>query len=259
MVMQDKFAVGPVTFVQLVGLNAKPQIPSARADGAARAADHPPPSAAAGLGGEPQVPVSEIESSYFAVKPLPALGVSADPLRANIAFDSGVDRPVADAASPTPKIDPSMFVNLPFKPVIPDPEVDSRPGPADPGADVADKIGNVPTPPVSVSPDPASDDAGIGKTVAGLDYVFDGENEFGDDQILDFELAASEMFVASASGILSGDDVTVTLDGSTMNDWGMFDIIDCSGGHSSEPTLMSFDEFIAPEHMVSATDAVPLI
>lgn len=77
--MQDRFAVGPVTFVQLVGLAASPRIPLARADGAAFAADHPPPSAAAGLGGYPNPFVADITLPVFGSKSTP-LGSYAIPV-----------------------------------------------------------------------------------------------------------------------------------------------------------------------------------
>lgn len=61
--MQDRFAVRPMTFVQHIGLAMNPRIPLARADGAAHAADHPPPSAAAGLGGNPRHTLCDVAPS----------------------------------------------------------------------------------------------------------------------------------------------------------------------------------------------------
>ena len=99
MSVQDKFAVGPVMLVQLMGLDARPRMPSARTDGAARAADTPPSSAAAGLGGHYQMPVGNIDSTYYGLKATASLDVSADPLRAHAYFEAGIDRPDTSSAS----------------------------------------------------------------------------------------------------------------------------------------------------------------
>ena len=53
--MQDKFAIGPVTIVQLVGLNTKPRIASAQVDAAVRAADPLPPTTLAAAGADAPV------------------------------------------------------------------------------------------------------------------------------------------------------------------------------------------------------------
>ncbi len=273
--MQDKFAIGPVTFVQLVGLATKPQIPSARADGAARAADHPPPSAAAGLGGKAQEPVSDIESSYFLIKGAPTLGLSADPLQAHIGFEAGVDRPDPNVSVPPPKVDPSTSNDFLANPGPTNPPVDGREGPTPDGPDPSGEDGNPTMTAPVISTDPGSSDtilpdksvstASVAKSdVSTMDFVFDGETEFGDDEILDFTLAVSDAYLAqsaaSVSGMGSGDfDVTLQLQFANMGDWGAFDIIDCSGGHSPEPTLLSFDQLVAPQHQLSTTDAVPPI
>ncbi len=59
--MQDKYNIGPVTIVQLVGLSAKPRIASVQTDVAARAADPIPMSAAAGFGDDVSRPVADLD------------------------------------------------------------------------------------------------------------------------------------------------------------------------------------------------------
>ena len=67
--MQDKFVIGPVSIVQLVGLTAKPRIASAQVDAAVRAADvSPPVSAHVGIVQDMQDNVAEISVSYFDIK-----------------------------------------------------------------------------------------------------------------------------------------------------------------------------------------------
>jgi hypothetical protein len=107
--MQDKISIGPVTLVQLVGLSAKPRIASVQADGAVRSADAPPSSAVAGLGDGLNQPITDIQASFLNVKQAQSLNVVAENGGARIAFDSGVDRPVADASAPASAIDPSTF------------------------------------------------------------------------------------------------------------------------------------------------------
>ena len=95
--MQDKYTIGSVTIVQLVGLQAKPKIASAQSDGAVRAADPVPPSAAAGFGNDLSLPIDEIAASSYNLKAAPSLGLVPSPLGARIALEAGADRPVADA------------------------------------------------------------------------------------------------------------------------------------------------------------------
>lgn len=196
--MQDKFSIGPVTIVQLVGIAAKPRIASAQADGAARAADPIPPSAAAGLGDDLTQPISEIASSYLNLKASAALGVSADPVRGQLSMESGVDRPVVDASAPVSANDPSTFEESPSDDFLPNPGLGGRdaapPTNDDAGAIIPD--GNVSDPAV-----PADETVDLG-------YVFDGVDSFGDDEILDFTIVITDtplLSDTSSAPIASGE------------------------------------------------------
>jgi hypothetical protein len=177
MTMQDKYAIGPVTLVKLVGLASSPRITSANADGAVRAADHPPPSAAAGLGGKQQQPVVDIASSYFSLKTTQSLGLSADPLRGHISFEPGVDRPVAGDGAPAQQFDPSVFDNL-----------SNNPNSTDTGADT-----------------------GVGRETAsaGQQDIVDGAKLFSDDPIVDFTIVAGDASLADSVTV----DVSVSSNG----------------------------------------------
>jgi hypothetical protein len=247
--MQDKFSIGPVNIVQLVGLNAKPRIASAQADGAVRAADAVPPSAAAGLGDDLSQPLAETASSYLNVKAAPALNLSADPMGGHIALEGGVDRPIVDASASAPAIDPSASdLFLPNK-NLPEPAVDARGETILPGKDalvIPDAIENKPVEvPAEIS---ASGD------------VSGGVITFSNDQILDFTIKIDNAEFAqdakSSTMSSSADDAIHSIDG--MYGWGGFAIIDCAGNISPEPQLLNY-EFVSPMHQLSATDAVPVI
>jgi hypothetical protein len=200
MSMQDKFAIGPVTIVQLVGLTTKPRIASAQVDAAVRAADPlPPASAHAGIGQELLQTVGETSATFFDIKAPQALALTAAPMHASIGFEAGVDRAVAGESGPQP-------ITVPFdlqgnfdlaaliaalRGIAPTP----APAPTPP----ADTAPTVPTAP-SVEPQPPTapgdvpapgapgDDAFVGgEAEDDGDAVFDGIEAFGDDKILDFE------------------------------------------------------------------------
>lgn len=247
--MQDKLSIGPVTIVQLVGINAKPRIASVQTDAAVRAADLSPPSAAAGISDEIVPPVTNAASSFYNIKVAPALGLSADPLRNHISLESGVDRPVVDASAPEPAIDPSTFDEF-----LPEKNVPDRSdGPQD---EITPPDQDSPISPGTTDNNPADTEIVISATAE----IFDGVEEFGDDQILDFTMAIDkEVLQDSISSALmdgSSDYAIFAQDG--IDDWFGFAIIDCAGCISPEPQLMNND-FIAPTHQLSATDAVPLI
>jgi hypothetical protein len=142
--MQDKFAIGPVTIVQLVGLNSKPRISSAKSDATARAADQAPPqSAHVGIADDLQNSVGEVGVSYFDINTPQSLSLTAAPLRPNISVEGGVDRAAPDGGEPQTAVSTSPFDNLS--------------GNFDIAALVAAlRAGS--TSPTSVSPDPVSPD-----------------------------------------------------------------------------------------------------
>jgi hypothetical protein len=245
--MQDKYSIGPVTLVQLVSLTAKPRIASAQADGAARTADTSPTFAVAGLGDELSQPVAEVASSFLNLKASPVLGLSADPARSHIALDAAVDRPVADATLPV--FNPSDFQQFPPNINLPDAAGGGRGDTPLAGSDVSE-------PPAGIENDPIAGAA----DVPVLGYVFDGVDSFGDDQILDFSIAADDAKFPSngQSSDLSSSAVEATYADYIASDWGSSFIIDCSGGVSLEPQLLN-EDFVAPAHQISTNDAVPLI
>jgi hypothetical protein len=238
--LQDKFAVGPVTLVQLVGLASSPRIPSVHTDGAVRAAD-PALAATAGLGGRPQEPVSDVVSSYFALKAAAPLGLSADPLRAHSAFDAGVDRPDPNDA-PAPKFDTSTLHHVSTDSGIM-------------GATTDD--GRVTIPAVADSPGTAPGATSDGSLAPRA--VFDGSVEFGDDQILNFSEAAQESSVATPASIATGSDADVALVVAfSAEGHDSFDTVDLSGEYSGPPSVSDVDHIIDPAHLISGSDAVPL-
>lgn len=241
--MQDKYTIGPVTLVQLVGLTAKPRIASAQADGAVRAADPSPPSAAVGLGDELSQPVAELASSYLDLRAAPALGVSADPAGGQISLESGVDRPIVDASAPAPAIDPSTFEQF-----LPD---NNQP---DPAAGRRDAV----TPPGGDSPTEADGtDDELPVTPGGdseLGYIFDGVESFGDDEILDFTIkidgASMPHGQGDASPIMADGDLDAVLSVTGFSEWGSFGLL--------EPDLVHND-FVASGSEHSTADAIPPI
>lgn len=213
--MQDRFAIGPVTIVQLVGLTTKPRIVSAQVDTAVRAADSlPPPSAGAGFGadmGDLVDTVQGIESSYFNLKTPASISLTAPVSGGAISFDAAVDRAVSsDSGQGAPQ-----FVPLPdnidlagliaalrgdAKPVVPaetpplagiQPVISENPPLSDPVAAPADMPASVIPPgegPGKGDVLPVSDAAGLSDGGPhDPDFVFDGMENFGDDAILDFE------------------------------------------------------------------------
>jgi hypothetical protein len=239
--LQDKFAVGPVTLVQLVGLASSPRIPSFHTDGAARAANAPI-AAAAGLGGRPQEPASDVVSSYFALKAATPLGLAADPLRAHSAFDAGVDRPDPNDA-PAPKFDSSTLHHVSTNTGI---------------AGAASDDGGVATPAIAdlTGTPPSMSSDGVPTARA----VFDGSTEFGDDQILDFSHAANSSSVAIPASGATGNDADAALVAAfAAEEYGSIDMVDLSGGHSVPPSVSDVDHFSDQTHLFSGSDAVSLI
>jgi hypothetical protein len=247
--MQDKYNIGPVTIVQLVGLSAKPKIASVQTDAAARAADPVPMSAAAGFGDDMSQPLADVVPSFQSVKVMPALGLSADPVRSHISLEAGVDRPVVDANAPVSTIDPSTFDKAPLDGNLPDPSIGPR-GEAILPDDAPSYA------PDAMSGDPA--DADIAAIAIGA--VFDGIETFGDDHILDFStvIEVGEATLDATTLAQANTEVAIALAFSGIVDWGDFAIIDCAGGISPEPQLMN-DDFVAPVHQLSATDAIPVL
>lgn len=213
--MQDRFAIGPVTIVQLVGLTTKPRIVSAQVDTAVRTADPiPPPSAGAGFGAvidDMGTVVHDIENSYFNLKTPAAISLTAPVISGGISFDAAVDRPVSDASGQGAP----QFIPLPdnidlagliaalrgeAKPTIPaeapplagiQPAISDNPPLAEPAlapADLSTPDGAAGSGGGKGDVLPASDATGLSDgEPLDPDFVFDGLESFGDDAILDFE------------------------------------------------------------------------
>lgn len=247
--MQDKYNIGPVTIVQLVGLSAKPRIASVQTDAAARAADPIPISAAAGFGEDVSQPVADIVASVQSVKATQALGISADAPRGQISLEAGVDRPVVDANAPVSTIDPSTFDKMPVDGSLTDPSIGTR-------SDALLPDGTPSNGPNSMGD--IQDDFNVAELPMGA--VFDGIETFGDDQIMDFSVAIDigESQLDATTTATANGEIAMELALSVMVDWGEFAIIDCAGGISPEPQLMN-DDFVAPVHQLSATDAIPVL
>ena len=247
--MQDKYNIGPVTIVQLVGLSAKPKIASVSIDAAARAADTIPTSAAAGLGDDLTRPPAELDTSFQAATAAPQLGVSADPTRSHMSLEGGVDRPVVDEKAPASTIDPSEFDNnLPDK-SLPDPSIGPRGEATSPDS--------VPkTSPDATGDKPANADAAALKP----DVPFDGTQIVVDDHIVDFSVQAD----STATSLDASESTAVVNDNASASDlsgfegWGDFAIPDSAGGVSPEPQLMH-DDFVASVQQLSVTDAIPVL
>lgn len=260
--MQDKYTIGPVTIVQLVGLQAKPKITSVQADGAGRAADPVPPSAAVDLGNDFPIPINEIVASSHNLKVTASLGLVTSPPGARIALEAGADRPVVDANAPAPAIDPSAFDLLLQKLGLTLPSINDRATPST----------------VTISPDAiaqastdndrsASDDgvttstptlAHVSDDSAIFDAPFDGAKSFGDDRILDFAImvdagAFQPDAPSSPSGAGEYDHmliVTITTDQAG-------DMTDISASASVDP--QASDHFAPNETAHSSSDAIPPI
>lgn len=247
--MQDKYNIGPVTIVQLVGLSAKPRIASVQTDVAARAADPIPMSAAAGFGDDVSQPVADLHISFQTVKAAPALGLSADPARGYISIEAGVDRPVVDANAPVSTIDPSTFDKTPPDGSLPDPSI----GPRDENR-LPD--GTPPSVPDAMVDIPAEADV----TALPMGAVFDGIEAFGDDQILDFSIApdVGELIVDASTSAIAENDDALALAMSAIIDWNDLSIIDGVGDISPDPQLLN-DDLTAMVHHPSATDAIPVL
>lgn len=290
--MQDKFAIGPVTIVQLVGLNTKPRIASAQVDAAVRAADPLPPTtlAAAGIGSELASKVSELVPEHFSIKAPPMLTLTAPQMHASIAFEAGVDRPVASGGDSNPQF--KLFDGLPSNidlaaliaslrnggsagtspttsPPAPVPPPDA-PTTATPAPD---KIAPVVDPVAPTAPDappaaaadapPTADllplpDPG---TAADGGVIFDGAMSFGDDMILDFEAYYAETGLASAPAsaeAMGAAEAQLLMDMQDIAavDLGGYYIIDVAGLLSPEPHNLNPHNFTAPQYQLSAHDGI---
>ena len=247
--MQDKYNIGPVTIVQLVGLSAKPRIASVQTDVAARAADPIPMSAAAGFGDDVSQPVADLDISFQTVKAAPALGLSADPARGHISIEAGVDRPVVDANAPVSTIDPSTFDKTPPDGSLPDPSI----GPRDENR-LPD--GTPPSVPNAMVDIPAEADV----TAPPMGAVFDGIEAFGDDHILDFSIApdVGELTIDASTSAIAENENALALEMSAIIDWDDLSIIDGAGDISPDPQLLN-DDLTAMVHHPSATDAIPVL
>jgi hypothetical protein len=248
--MQDKFSIGPVNIVQLVGLTAKPRIASAQGDAAVRAADAVPPSAAAGLGDDLSQPVAEVAASYLNIKAAPVLGLSADPAGSHIALEAGVDRPIVDASASAPAIGPSASDNfLPSNDPV-DRSDQERSEAAQPGSGAAAAPG------IADSATP-----GTPTDIPVAKYVFDGVDSFGDDQILDFTVGVSDTLFrldALPEPFIVSTEFDAMLLVSITADLDVFSIFQFSENPPYSPPLTKAD-LIAIDPQPSATDAIPVI
>ena len=218
--MQDRFAIGPVTIVQLVGLTTKPRIVSAHVDTAVRPADNlPPPSAVAGLSADMEQSVREVESSFFDLKTPAGISMTAPAYGAGIAFESAVDRPASDGGG-SPQSLP-QFTALPDNidlaaliaqlrgaqpsnpcaaaPPSTPPVVETSP--ADTPANVDDsgttppqdtETPSLPADSTAIVPGAAGGEITTGAAGEDGDAIFDGLVSYGDDAILDFEAYYAE-------------------------------------------------------------------
>jgi hypothetical protein len=254
--MQDKYTIGPVTIVQLVGLQAKPKITSVQADGAVRAADLVPSSAAVGLGNDLSMPIDEIIASSHNLKTAPSLGLVTSPPGARIALEAGADRPVVDADAPAPAIDLSAFDLLLQKLGLTLPSTTDRATPSTIVPTITDTDRLASADGITTSTPKL---AGLLDDAVIFDAPFDGAVLFGDDQILDFTInidnAEFSQDIMGSNNSSSADDTIIS--SYSIDDWGGFAIIDCAGCISPEPQMMNND-FEAPVHQLSATDAFPL-
>jgi hypothetical protein len=287
--MQDKFAIGPVTIVQLVGLNSKPRIASAQVDAAVRAADpQPPASAAAGLGAELLEKVDAVDAISFDIKAPQALSLTAAPMHGSIALEAAVDRAVPSSDSgkaSTPdgfqgNIDlASLIASLRGGSTSPSPAPAPSPAPTTP--DAVPTVGD--NPPTESSPSDGVTTAApvVGETVApetpyveavssglaepdAVDFVFDGAESFGDDKILDFETYYAETGLSSSHGGAAGSavesiELLIELPDYAPFDFGGYHILDVAGLLSPEPHLSGQLEIHVPQHQVSVHDALPPI
>jgi hypothetical protein len=272
--MLDKFAIGPVSIVQLVGLSSKPRIASAPVDAAVRAADlSPPVSAHVGIVQELQDNVGEVAVSYFDIKAPQMLSLTAAPMHASISFEAGVDRAVADSGGPHSGLPQSFFDGLSQNTDLASLLATLRGGASPASVPNPSTVGEtapvvVPTlPNVAGVPDPSSTVA-PGDVMAGTDstgsgFIFDGAESFGDDKILNFEAYYNDAGLFAAEPHFAAGEVhaemVIEMHDFFPSDLGSFNIIDAAGGLSSEPTRFDPLEFVAPQHQVAANDAIPPI
>jgi len=291
--MQDKFAIGPVTIVQLVGLNTKPRIASAQPDAAVRAADPLPPTtlAAAGIGSELSAKVGEVTPDHFSIKAPPMLTLTAPDMQAHIAFEGAVDRPVSSEGDSNPQfklfdglpsnIDLAALIatlrnggsagsgpTTPSPAPLPEPQPGVTPAP-DKIAPIVDPAAPSPSPPspdgdapVSAEPQPPADPLLSADGADGDGGVtFDGALSFSDDMILDFEAYYAEngLVEASAGAEATGAiEVQMLMDMQDVvpADLGGYYIVDVAGLLSPEPHNLNPHNFVAPQHQLSAHDGI---
>lgn len=271
--MQDKFAIGPVSIVQLVGLTAKPRIASAQVDAAVRAADvSPPVSAHVGIVRDMQDNVAEISVSYFDIKAPQMLSLTVAPMRASISFEAGVDRAVADSSGPYSGLPPSFFEGLSHNTDLSSllatlrgvPAPISVPNPATGDATAPAVTPTLPdTENVLDSSTVAPGDVGAGADTTGSGFIFDGAKSFGDDKILNFEAYYEDIGLFAAEPHFAADaghaEMVIEMQEFFSADLGSFYIVDAGGEMSPEPAQLYPYECVAPQHQVSANDAIPPI
>jgi hypothetical protein len=263
MYMQDKYAIGPVTIVQLVGLNAKPRIASAKIDASVRAADPlPPASAAAGFGDDGAALLADVDNGHFDLKVPASIALAAPQMRANISLEGSVDRPVSSSssqgnntASDPDDIDLAGLLGQLNGGANPPSDVPELPAVARPDAvEVRERV--FPETEVSVG---ASFDADGLEENDSQDAVFDGAEAFGDDKILDFEAYYVESGLATVANgeAISGNDfstIIAELPGTFVGD-AAFDLwLDNVADSVADPEFLD-----AIDLTHSSNDAVPLI
>jgi hypothetical protein len=271
--MQDKFAIGPVSIVQLVGLSSKPRIASAPVDAAVRAADlSPPVSAHVGIVQDLQDNVGEVPVSYFDIKSPQMLSLTAAPMHANIAFEAGVDRAVADNSGPHSGLPQSFFDGLSQNtdlasllatlrggstPIsLPNPATGGETAPAVvPGLPNAGSIADTST----VAPG----DAVAGTDSTGSGFIFDGAESYGDDKILNFEAYYKDAgLFAAEPHFVAGEvhaDLVFEMHEFFASDIGTFDVADASGILSLELPRFSAHVPEVSQHPAASIDAIPPI
>jgi hypothetical protein len=271
--MQDKFAIGPVSIVQLVGLTSKPRIASAQVDVAVRAADVSlPVSAHVGIVQDLQNNVGETTVSYFDIKAPQMLSLTAAPMHASISFEAGVDRAVADSGGPHSGLPQSFFDGLSQNTDLASLLATLRGGAVPVSVPLPPSGGE--TTPADVPTLPNAGSVPDSSTVAPVDtiavtdtadsgFIFDGAESFGDDKILNFETYYKDAgLFAAEPHFATGDvhaDMVIEMHDFFAADLSMFDFADSSGIPSLELPRFSTHVLEVPQHPDASIDAIPPI